>query len=101
LQQEGTGAEEVDFAGAQRSPYRVIDSYCNRRPMSTLASMLQKSRQYTSVTDDQLALDPWISWSTLHRGVNDEVHGILHLGQVIDSTDAAFRRSGGCCGSAA
>jgi len=71
-------------------PYRVIDSYCNRRPMSTLASMLQKSRQYTSVTDDQLALDPWISWSTLHRGVNDEVHGILHLGQVIDSTDAAF-----------
>jgi hypothetical protein len=52
--------------------------------------MLQRARQYTSISADQLALDPWISWPTLHRGVNDEVHSILHLGQVIDDADEAF-----------
>jgi hypothetical protein len=71
-------------------PFRVIDFYCQRRPQSTLASMLRKGRQYETTTEDRLALDPWISWPTFHRGVNDEVHHILHLGQVLSDADTRF-----------
>jgi hypothetical protein len=71
-------------------PYRVIDAYCIRRPRSQLASLIKKSRQFETYTEDKLALDPWISWPTFHRGVNDEVHSILHLGQVLSDADAKF-----------
>jgi Type I phosphodiesterase / nucleotide pyrophosphatase len=71
-------------------PYRIIDSYCQRRPTAALTKMLCMSKQYKTVTEDRLVLDPWVSWPTLHRGVNDEVHNILHLGQVISETDEKF-----------
>jgi hypothetical protein len=37
-----------------------------------------------------LALDPWISWPTLHRGVGDTAHEILHLGQADEESDRKF-----------
>jgi hypothetical protein len=60
-------------------PYKVIDYYCRIRPNSTLARILAEGEQFETVTEDQLALDPWISWPTLHRGVPDTMHHILHL----------------------
>ena len=71
-------------------PFRVIDYYCDKRPTSTLARILTRSRQYETVTEDSLALDPWISWPTMHRGVPDNKHQILHLGQVLDEVDAQY-----------
>jgi hypothetical protein len=71
-------------------PYRVIDAYCEERPESTLARVMAASRQYETITPDRIALDPWISWPTLHRGVNDEQHHILHLGQVLLDADERF-----------
>jgi hypothetical protein len=71
-------------------PFRVIDYYCDARPTSTLARILSRSRQYETVTEDSLALDPWISWPTMHRGVPDNQHQILHLGQVLDEVDAQY-----------
>jgi len=71
-------------------PFRVIDAYCQLRPTATLTKMLSMSRQYTTVNEDRLVLDPWVSWPTLHRGVNDEEHNILHLGQLIAETDERF-----------
>lgn len=71
-------------------PFRVIDQYCHMRPQSTLARVLSRSRQYETVTEDSLALDPWISWPTMHRGVPDEKHQILHLGQVLDEVDEQY-----------
>lgn len=71
-------------------PYRVLDKYCSDRPDSMLARVLRASTQYVTHTEDRLALDPWISWPTLHRGVNDEVHGILHLGQPLDDLDRTY-----------
>ncbi|ADV84764.1 hypothetical protein [Terriglobus saanensis] len=65
-------------------PFRILDNYVSSRPHSFLAKFLSKSRQYETFTEDNIALDPWISWPTFHRGVNDEQHGILHLGQVAD-----------------
>ena len=71
-------------------PYRILDKYCADRPQSALGALLRASVQYRTCTEDKLALDPWISWPTLHRGVNDEVHGILHLGQALHDIDAQY-----------
>lgn len=71
-------------------PFRVIDNYCASRPDSNLARLLANSVQYTTFTEDSLALDPWISWPTLHRGIPDTAHQILHLGQVLDEADSAY-----------
>jgi hypothetical protein len=65
-------------------PFRIIDNYVSSHPHSFLAKFLAKSRQYETFTEDNIALDPWISWPTFHRGVNDEHHGILHLGQIAE-----------------
>lgn len=71
-------------------PFRVIDYYCEKRPNSTLARIITRSRQYETVTEDSIALDPWISWPTMHRGVPDQKHQILHLGQVLDTVDLHY-----------
>jgi hypothetical protein len=71
-------------------PYRVIDQYCSVRTDSCLARMLPQMDQYETTNEDRLALDPWISWPTFHRGVTDETHQILHLGQVIDEADESY-----------
>ena len=42
-------------------PYRVIDWYTRERPGSTLARMLPQCGQYQTLTEDKIALDPWIS----------------------------------------
>jgi hypothetical protein len=71
-------------------PYRVFEAYQRERPDSSVARLLSGSIQYQTITQDRLALDPWISWATLHRGVTDETHKILHLGQVLDKVNAEF-----------
>jgi hypothetical protein len=71
-------------------PFRVMDAFCRERPDSTLAQILRRSQQFETITADRLALDPWISWPTLHRGVPDEQHNILHLGQVLTETDRKY-----------
>jgi hypothetical protein len=71
-------------------PFRVIDAYCALRPDSTLATILPRCAQYLTDTQDQLALDPWVSWPTLHRGVTDASHAVLHLGQADEASDRAF-----------
>lgn len=71
-------------------PFRVMDAYCARNPSSVLADLLTRSDQFETVTPDELALDPWISWPTLHRGVPDSKHRILHLGQPLNDVDQTY-----------
>ena len=65
-------------------PYRILDNYISSQPHSFLAGFLNQCHQYETVTEDSIALDPWISWPTFHRGVIDKQHGILHLGQAAE-----------------
>lgn len=71
-------------------PFRIIDSYTARKPDSNIARIMASSAQFPTVTEDRLALDPWISWPTLHRGVTDQTHQILHLGQDLVDVDAVY-----------
>lgn len=71
-------------------PYRVVDDYVRKRPTSHLAELLRRGKQFETVCEDQIELDPWISWPTLHRGVIDEQHEILHLGQSIEEANRRY-----------
>jgi hypothetical protein len=71
-------------------PWSVIDDFVRRHPNSHLAGIMARARQFETVCEDQVELDPWISWPTLHRGVIDQQHGIRHLGQALESTDLRY-----------
>lgn len=62
-------------------PFRVIDYYYEKFPQSTLAQTLSKSYQFETLTKDEGHLHPWSTWPTIHRGVNNEKHGIKDIGQ--------------------
>ncbi len=71
-------------------PWRVAEDYAARFPKSALAALIAKSRNFETVCPDEIELDPWISWPTLHRGVNDRAHGIRHLGQSLDYANKEY-----------
>jgi hypothetical protein len=71
-------------------PFRIFDDYAEKRPRSHLAKLMATSKQLSTVCEDQVELDPWISWPTLHRGVIDEEHQLLHLGQSLDFADEHY-----------
>ena len=75
---------------ANEIPFRIFDDYVEKRPRSHLAKLMAASKQLPTVCEDQVELDPWISWPTLHRGVIDERHEILHLGQSLDFADEHY-----------
>ena len=54
-------------------PNKVLDYY--RKTSAFMDQFLSKSHRYETITPDQIQLDPWIAWPTLHRGVNDENTG--------------------------
>jgi hypothetical protein len=71
-------------------PYKVVDNFHAKHPDSALAKFLKSSDQYVTLTEDEIQLDPWISWPTLHRGVPDSQHQILHLGQSTETADSKY-----------
>ena len=71
-------------------PDRVLDGFVERHPESTLARTLPRCRRYSTYAADTCALSPWITWPTLHRGVNNERHGILHFGQDLSLADKEY-----------
>jgi len=75
---------------ANEIPFRVIDDYVRQNPGSRLSALMADSKQLDAVCEDQVELDPWISWPTLHRGVIDEQHKILHLGQSLEFADRHY-----------
>jgi len=61
-------------------PWRLIDRYGDRGAFSNTSCFLQQSHQFTTVAVDTGEHSPWITWPTLHRGMNNEKHGIKNLG---------------------
>ena len=90
-------------------PFKVLDQFCKWQPQSALAKQLPMCFQYDTRTQDISSLSPWITWPSVHRGVNDEQHMIQNFGQELSDVDRDFpplwellRRHGvrvGVCGS--
>jgi hypothetical protein len=62
-------------------PWRVIDRYLSNRRFTNLGRLLQTATQLTTRTTDSGELHPWSTWPTMHRGVNNDVHGIRFINQ--------------------
>lgn len=71
-------------------PFRVLDDYCARRPASCLARWLSQSAQYETFAEDRGHLSPWVTWPSLHRGVDDARHTITDFGQDLREIDRAY-----------
>lgn len=75
---------------ANEIPRRLVEDHIARRPDGPLATLVQRSNTWVTECEDELELDPWISWPTLHRGVTDARHGIHHLGQSLEAADEKY-----------
>lgn len=62
-------------------PWRVLDRYGQRPAFPHLRAFIEESDHYTTMAVDTGELSPWVTWPTLHRGMNNEGHGIRNLGQ--------------------
>jgi Type I phosphodiesterase / nucleotide pyrophosphatase len=71
-------------------PFQVVDAFCEAQPDSDIAALMKDSAQLVTTCEDEIELDPWISWPTLHRGVSDTKHRILSLGQTLDKVDNQY-----------
>ncbi len=71
-------------------PLRIIDAHCAWNPRSALARRLPACFQYEAVSEDVGPLTPWRTWPSLHRGVRNDEHGILHFGQKRDEADRRY-----------
>ena len=82
--------KSVIFFEANEVPKRLAADHIARRPDGALAKMAKRGRMLETRCDDEIELDPWISWPTLHRGVIDKAHRVLHLGQSLDWADENY-----------
>ena len=69
-------------------PWAIVDWYISKKPNSNISKLIAASRCYTSTTSDQGELHPWVTWPTLHRGVDNTVHGIEFLNQDLTTASA-------------
>ena len=70
-------------------PTRVFEYYRDQRPDSTLAKIFPSCRLYETYAEDKI-LSPWITWPSVHRGVNDDKHHIHNFGQPLAEIDKEF-----------
>lgn len=68
-------------------PWRILDDYITTRPNSNFARLLSEGASFTTQTPDRGHLSPWITWPTMHRGVENTRHGIELIGQEVDNQE--------------
>jgi hypothetical protein len=83
-------SRKIIFFELNEVPYRVIDRYCQAHPTSALARLLARSVQYETHAADSGELAPTKTWPTVHRGVNNDHHGLTNFGQDLSEVDQAF-----------
>ena len=62
-------------------PWRLIERYRSSAEFPNINIFFAQAHCYTSIAVDSGELSPWVTWPTLHRGMNNEAHGVLNLGQ--------------------
>ena len=77
-------------------PFRILDDFAAEHPRSHIAKLFLRASQFqTRAADDPAGiphgvLSPWITWPTVHRGVEHARHGVTHLGQDLTEVDRLF-----------
>lgn len=62
-------------------PWRLIDRYRDDPAFPHIGKFFKEAHCFTSRAVDTGELSPWVTWPTLHRGMNNEAHKIRNLGQ--------------------
>src|SRR5207249_3760119 len=62
-------------------PYFILEEFVKRHPRSAFAVILKTSKQYETFSEDKGHLSPWVTWPSLHRGVNNEKHHLFDINQ--------------------
>jgi hypothetical protein len=83
-------AKKIILFELNEVPGRVLDTFVSENPRSALATLLAKGVFANTRAADAGHLSPWITWPTLHRGVNDTIHGLTSFGQPLDEVDRKY-----------
>lgn len=62
-------------------PWEIVDLYIKKYPKSNLASLLANGCCMTTVNEDPVSFQPWITWPTFHKSMYSEEHNSFQLGQ--------------------
>lgn len=73
--------KKIIFYELNEVSMEFINRFTRAYPASSLSKILKKSESYKTLTSDEGHLSPWVTWPTLHRGVNNTKHRISDFGQ--------------------
>jgi hypothetical protein len=59
----------------------LIDEFIDAGELPNFALLRSKSEAFVTDASEELTLEPWVQWPTLHTGISDSEHGIQHLGE--------------------
>ena len=62
-------------------PWRLIDHYRLQQGFPNIKRFFEQAHCFTTRAVDTGELSPWVTWPTLHRGMNNEAHKVRNLGQ--------------------
>jgi len=71
--------KQIIFYELNEVPEKIFKDY--RKKSKNFNKILAQFSIYKTKSLDECTLSPWITWSTVHRGVNYESHKIKNLGQ--------------------
>ena len=82
--------KKIIFYELNEVPLKVIEAFSECNPDASFAKLLSVSTIYKTMTPDAGGLSPWITWPTLHRGVDNSQHGIKSLGHDLFYANLTF-----------
>lgn len=59
----------------------LIDEFISAGELPNFRRLRDSSEVFVTDASDEMSLEPWTQWPTLHTGIPDRVHGIQHLGE--------------------
>ncbi len=67
-------------------PWRVVDKFKSEPRFRNLGKFFSGAATFTTITVDKPGmLDPWVTWPSLHRGMDNSAHNVKNLGQDPDT----------------
>mgnify|MGYP003952873455 CR=1 FL=1 len=80
--------KQIIFLELNEVPQLILDRYSEKD--SRFRSLISKFNMYRTKTFDEIHLSPWITWSTVHRGVTYDSHRIQNLGQDLSGVNKKY-----------
>lgn len=66
-------------------PWRLLDRAIGDFRFPAIRAFFDESATYVTLSHDKGELSPWVTWPSLHRGINNTEHGIKNLGQDVST----------------